>query len=444
MPFGVAPRACPAPLGSRLLPLGLLSGLALGIGPGLAAADVPWPRNEPEPPVTFASPEALKAVQVDGLLKAGEVASGWMNNQKVRLAFKGLSVAPELNEARRAWNESEFGVTVERLVVAMVKLGCPLTDATQFAASTVAAGMLAGKDAVNREQMDEVFRSYKSARGGGDDVWGASQGFLGASTRELLRGRFPLLDERRLDELEDMSLRTYCENRLYREQWTAYKDQVRQWLRDQHVPWSGFESSLEKLIRGMSAMEARIEAKHAEDGLFDAERRKLIEALLRGGQNGADAALADYFSRYFRDARNARGDKPRALPAGTAAAPAPAPPKTATPGTFKNTFEFQVPEDRRWQVGQWQVEHANPIYQTGDIYLGGQLMASWNLANGGEATLVRSFDADVPPGTPVEVKVTLPKAGPGYTMAETVTTGAKARRWVVQWFADSLHCRPVD
>jgi hypothetical protein len=438
MLFGFAARPRPASLLSRLLPAGLLVVLAAGT----AAAAVPWPKNEPEPPVTFASPQALKAVQVDGLLKAGELASGWMNNPRVRVAFKALSVAPELAEARQAWNESEFGVTVERLVVAMVKLGCPLVDATHFAASTVAAGMLAGKDAVNREQMDAIFRSYKNARGGADDVWGAEQGFLGGSTRQLLRSRYPQLDEKRLDELEDLSLRTYCENRLYREQWTAYKEQVRQWLREQHVAWSGFDASLEKLIQGMSALEARIEAKHAESGLFDPERKKLIEALLRGGPKGVDAALAGYFSRYFRDERNARGDKLGPGPAGAAAAPAV--PEPAKPGTFKNTFEFQVPESRRWQVGQWQVEHANPIYQTGEIYLAGKAMASWNLADGGEAKLVRSFVVDVPPGTSVEVKITVPKAGPSSTMAQTVSTGDKARRWAVQWFVDSLHCQPID
>lgn len=430
--------------------------LLLLLSAALAAqpvANVPWPANAPHPPAPFADPREIRETENDVLSKSAELTAKGMKLPGLAKAFSAASRLPDIQGVREAWNASEFEEAMLRLTKLIVKVGMPPVDAVTFAAQTMATGMLMAKDKVNQEQMDEIFRSWKAARGGGDDVWGGRQGFLAASTRRELRSKFPVLDDQRLDELETMSLRTYCENRLYREQWDEYKNQVRGWLKGQNIRWSGEDEVLDDLLIRINEASDRIRDAHAESGFFESERRKLIEALLRGGQTGLDRALADYFSRYFGDRRNAQGEKLGPAPNRSAsrggeageASPKPATPAATPiatpPGAVRTVFEFKIPEGRHWQVGDWQVKHGTPVYQTGELSLDDKVVASFNITNGAEAKMVRRFEVVAAPGTPIKVKVALPKAGPAYTMAQTVTVGSTSQTWDVLWFIDTIHCQ---
>lgn len=429
--------------------------LPLILGAALAAqpvANVPWPANAPHPPAPFANPREVRETENDVLGKSAELTAKGMKLPGLARAFSAASRLPDIQGVREAWNASEFDEAMLRLTKLIVRVGIPPVDAVTFAAQTMSTGMLIAKDKVNQEQMDEVFRSWKAARGGGDDVWGGRQGFLAASTRRELRARYPVLDDQRLDELETLSLRTYCENRLYREQWDEYKNQVRGWLKGQNIRWSGEDEVLDDLLVRINEASDRIREARAESGFFESERRKLIEALLRGGQTGLDRALADYFSRYFGDRRNAQGEKLGPAPARSAsrgagedtvpppAAPA-ATPVATPPGTVRTVFEFRIPDGRQWQVGDWQVKHGSPVYQTGELHLADKVVATFDITNGAEAKRTRRFEIDAAPGTPIKVKVTLPKAGAAYTMAQTVTVGSTPQTWDVLWFIDTLHCQ---
>lgn len=298
------------------------------------AAATPWPKDKPAPPVEYTSPEALKAVATTGILKAGEWASKQSGNPKVSKAFKLAGAAADFPEIRDAWRKGDRVKAAFLLSWTMIKYGCPPADAADFAGRAVAAGTLAAKDATNQRQLDEAFASYKAASGGtGSDAWGWRQGFLSRSVRAELRKKHPDFSERDLDRMERVAMATYCENRLHRERFDGYKTQVRAWLKDHGVRWSGDEAALEKFLATMDEVERLIQSRRALDGLFDKERAKLAQAVFRGGRPALDAALADYFTRYFDEPRDAQGEK-RARKA---------------PAAAGDWFEAKLPKG--WKVG---------------------------------------------------------------------------------------------
>jgi len=405
-----------------------------------AVAGVPWPKEKPVPPVSYAPREALVQVGLEGVPKAAEIALKWKNHHKLGNALNILSAAPELPEIKRTWDRGEVGKAGGMLAWTLLKVGFAPADAADFAGKAIAAGMLAGKDAAHRSQLDAIYRSYKAAGNGGTGgdrgVYGFRQGFLSGNIREEIRRTCPGVTEAQLRGMEESALRTYCENRAFQDSFEDYKKGVRTWMAQNGIPWSGDEAAFERMLTKLDDMEKAIAAKGANGGLFDAQRVKLIRAILQGGIGGQDAALADYFSAYFGDARNARGEKigpSVGAPAVTAGRPA---------GTFKNTFEWRVPPDRRWQVGAWQVKHGSAWYQTGELHVNGQSIGAWNLTNGAEADLVRTKVVEAPPNSKVELKVTIPKAGPNYTMTISQTTGARDATFTVWWFCDSVACEP--
>ncbi len=412
------------------------------LSPLLTAAGVPWPKDKPLPPVSYAPKESLKQVAVDGAPKAIELAAGWKHYDKTSNAFKGVGALPDLPDIKRAWDRGEVGKAAGMLTWTLLKVGFPPADAVDFAGKAMAAGMLAGKDAAHRQQLDDLYRSYKAAGSGGTGgdrgVYGFRQGFLSGNLREEIRRTCPGVSEENLRRMEESALRTYCENRQYQEGFDTYKQQVRSWMTLNGIPWSGDEANFERLLVQIDGFERAIAAKGASDGLFDAQRARLIRAILHGGPGGLDAGLAEYFSQYYRDTRNAKGEKLGPGPAspGTAAA------ANRPAGTYRNVFEWAVPPDRRWQVGEWQVKHGSAWYQTGELFVDGKSVGAWNLKDGGEATKIRSHTVVAAPNTKVELKVTLPKAGPNYTMAITQVTGAKDATYTVWWFCDSVFCEP--
>ncbi|MBK8792035.1 MAG: hypothetical protein IPN59_02585 [Holophaga sp.] len=415
-------------------------GLCLFLLAPLFSAGVPWPKDKPVPPVSYASRDALGQVAVDGAPKAVELAASWKRYDKTANAFKGVGALPDLPEIKRAWDRGEVGKAGGMLVWTFLKIGFPPADAVDFAGKTMAAGMLAGKDAAHRTQLDDIYRSYKAAGSGGSGgdrgVYGFRQGFLSGNIREEIRKSCPSVTEENLRRMEEAALRTYCENRQFQEGFEAYKKQVRTWLTQNNIPWSGDEATLERLLTQIDGFERLIAARGATASLFNAQRAALIRAILRGGPGALDTALADYFSHHFGDTRNPKGEKIGSGPTPVAAAPNPA------TGTFRNVFEWRVPPDRRWQVGEWQVKHGSAWYQTGELYVNGKSIGGWDLKDGGEATKVRTFVVEAAPNTKVELKVTVPKAGPNYTMTISQVTGAKDATYTVWWFCDSVFCEP--
>ena len=247
-------------------------------------AATPWPKDKPVAPVEYTSPEALKAVATTGILKAGEWSAKRSGNPKVSRAFKLAGAAADFPEIRDAWRKGDRVKAAFLLSWTMIKYGCPPADAADFAGRAVAAGTLAAKDATNQRQLDEAFASYKAASGGtGSDAWGWRQGFLSRSVRSELRKKHPDFSERDLDRMERVAMATYCENRLYRERFDGHKKQVRAWLKDGGVRWSGDEAALEKFLATMDEVERLIQARRAQDGLFDKERLRLAQAIFRVG-----------------------------------------------------------------------------------------------------------------------------------------------------------------
>ncbi len=300
-------------------------------------AATPWPKDKPVAPVEYTSPEALKAVATTGILKAGEWSAKRSGNPKVSRAFKLAGAAADFPEIRDAWRKGDRVKAAFLLSWTMIKYGCPPADAADFAGRAVAAGTLAAKDATNQRQLDEAFASYKAASGGtGSDAWGWRQGFLSRSVRSELRKKHPDFSERDLDRMERVAMATYCENRLYRERFDGHKKQVRAWLKDGGVRWSGDEAALEKFLATMDEVERLIQARRAQDGLFDKERLRLAQAIFRGGKPTLDAALADYFTRYFGEPRDARGERPAA-------------PRAPAPAEAGEWFRAKLP-------GGWKVE----------------------------------------------------------------------------------------
>lgn len=419
--------------------------ICIGIAAQGALAAVPWPKEKPLPPVDYASRDALAGVALDGLPRATEVALKWKQHHKLGNAVNILSAAPDLPEIKRAWDRNEVGKAGGMLVWTLLKIGFPPADVVDLAGKTMAAGMLAGKDAAHRSQLDAIYRSYMAAgrggTGGDRGVYGFRQGFLSGNLREEIRRTCPGVTEDQLRRMEESALRTYCENRAYQERFEDYKKGVRTWMGQNGIPWSGDEASFERMLAKLDEMEKSIAAKGASNGLFDAQRARLIKAILHGGVAGQDAALADYFSRYFGDSRNARGEKlGPAAGAGTGSASAAG---NRPAGTFRYTFEWAIPPDRRPFVGAWQKDK-NPIYQTGELYVDGKSIGAYNITNGGEATMVRTFVVEAAPGTPVKLTVTVPKAGPGYTMTITQVTGPRDATYSVWWFTDSINCVPKN
>jgi len=416
--------------------------LALLLVAQVAVASVPWPKDKPAQPVSFASRDALIQVGIDGAPKAVELAAQWKKYDKTSNVFKGVGALPDLPEIQRTWARGEVGKAGGMLVWTLLKVGFPPADAVDFAGKAMAAGMLAGKDAAHRNQLEDLYRSYKAAGSGGTGgdrgVYGFRQGFLSGNIREEIRKSCPGVTEENLRRMEETALRTYCENRQYQDGFAAYKQQVRTWISQNGIPWSGDEASFERLLTKIDEFERLIAAKGATAGLFEGERAKLIRASLRGGPGALDTALAEYFGRYFGDARNARGEKIGPGPSGAPQAASASRPA----GTYKNVFEWAIPPSRRAAVGDWQVKHGSAWYQTGELYVNGKSIGAWNLTNGGEATLVRTAVVEAPPNSKVELKVTVPKAGPNYTMTITQTTGAKDATFTVWWFCDSIFCEP--
>ncbi|MFZ1375536.1 MAG: hypothetical protein WAS25_02970 [Geothrix sp.] len=406
----------------------------------LAGTGVPWPKERPVQPVSYAAKEALVQVGQEGIPKAIEVAADWKKFDKSANALRGLSALPEFPEIKRTWDRGEIGKAAGMLSWTLLKVGFPPADAVDLAGKAMAAGILAGKDAAHRNQLNDLYRSYKAAGSGGAGgdrgVYGFRQGFLSGNIREDIRRTCPGVTEENLRRMEETALRTYCENRQYQEGFEAYKQQVKRWMSDNGIPWSGEEATFERLLIQIDGAEKQIAARGASGSLFDLQRAKLIRAILRGGPTGLDTALAEFFSQHFGDVRNAKGEK-----VGTrSAAPTPAP--TRPTATYRNVFEWAVPPDRRWQLGDWQVKHGSAWYQTGELYVNGESIGAWNLTDGGEATRIRQKVLDVPPNTRVELKVTIPKAGPSYTMTISQTTGARDATFKVWWFCDSLFCEP--
>lgn len=294
----------------------LISWVLLVCGLPFPAAEVPWPKDRPKPPMEYLGPEAVQGVALDGVAKAGELSAAWAGKAKVGSAFQALGKAGDLNDIQKAWRAGDKVKALGQLTWMMIKHGCPPADAADFAGKTVAAGLLSGKDFVNKTQLEDTFRSYKAAGGRGE--YGYGQGFLSRELRLGMRTQFPGIKDAELDRMEAAALRTYCENRLYRDRFEEFKGQVRQWLGKSGVRWSGDEASLEHFLALTDQAEKTIEARGAGAGLVNPARIKLAQALFKG-QSALEAALAEYFSSYYGDVRDARGNK---LDGGQGAAPA--------------------------------------------------------------------------------------------------------------------------
>jgi len=263
------------------------------------------------------SPELLRDLGADSLLKSGELTAGQLakegSSSRAAHYFKAAALGKDLKDAAVAYGEKGGGIKAAGLVAwALIKVGCPVADATDFAAKTVAAGMLAQKDHVNAGQMDDLYRSYRASndRGGDRGVFGFRQGFLSQSVSQDLRERSGgKLTQRELDHLAERTLATYCENRRYREARSAFRGDVVAWLKGNAIPWSGADASLDRLIEELQEREQAFRERTRGAALPAAGRIALARALLKGGRAEADRVMAQLYSQHFGGSYDAAGTK---------------------------------------------------------------------------------------------------------------------------------------
>lgn len=276
-----------------------------------------WPTRVPERPVRMLSPEAVEDLAVDSLLKSGELTAQQLvaegKSSRAAQYFKAASLGKDFKDAAEAYGGPGGGIRAAGLVAwALIKAGCPPADASDFAARTVAAGMLALKDHANQGQLEDLYRSYRAsnATGGDRGVFGFRQGFLSQTVIQELRERSGgTLTQAQLEALADRTLDTYCENRRYREAQTTFRGAVVAWLKGNAIPWSGSSASLDRLIQELQAREQAFRARTQGAAFPSAGRVALAKALLKGGLGEADRVMAALYSGHFGGNYDAAGNK---------------------------------------------------------------------------------------------------------------------------------------
>jgi TonB family protein len=281
--------------------------LACIMVPALAVAQSTWPKDIPQVPADKVTTMTVLDLGYDWMNKTGELAATMRGSKKLATAFKGGDLAKDFIEAGlelKQGGAEGFLKATTRLAWTYIKHGCPQADAFDLAAKTVVAGAQYSQDKLKNTFLDDCYSTYRDTS---NDVYGVRQRWLNDYLQSEVRasGKYNLT-QAELEKWATHTLDIYCVNRLYRERVT----QVGDWLKGHNIPWSGQDEVLVKLVREMQALETIFKDRtHGEGQFTDADRVKLINALLHGGRAATDPIMAEIFSRHFGDKRDARGEK---------------------------------------------------------------------------------------------------------------------------------------
>lgn len=106
-------------------------------------------------------------------------------------------------------------------------------------------------------------------------------------------------------------------------------------------------------------------------------------------------------------------------------------------GAVRNVFEFRVPQDRHWQVGEWQRDKS-PTYHVGNYLIDGRVVGSWDISKQSEAQRVFRTEVTAQPGQKIAVSVHVTRTTYG-PMTIHVNSKSEDTLWLVEWFIDSIN-----